>query len=497
MSQLGALLGLRWRMIRSARLRWLIRGIGLVLAYLLWEMAHSSHLLTTPALETAVGLAPQAFLAFGVLAVVAPLTAGGGNELFPADQLVAYPVRPRTQFIGGLVLAPVNLVWVLQIFALVAVTSYLTLEGAALFGGLTTVLYIATLTVLGQSLAWVVVGMRQTRRGRRAVGVAAVAVVVTGFVVIRGGSGDALVDASPTRHVVTGVIAGAQADLSVWVATNAVLLALLVAGLAMGFRTCAWALRRPGDAGALREARPVGRRLMRGGPLRQLISVDRASVWRAPALRRGGIVLAVMPGLVAAGAAVPWESLIVMPGLVAAGAGLLFGVNAFCLDGSGALWLASMPHDPKLVARAKTVVLAETVLAAVAIAALAGSLRSEGSPTTTELVAIAASGLCATAYVVASCLSMSIKHPHRADLRGPRDQVSPPGALTLASVRLALPAAFIGACFTGVAASDVWWAPLAFGAFVMGACVAWTGYSLTRYDKPLVRARIVQVVAAG
>lgn len=497
LSQLGALLSLRWRMIRSRRVRWVIRGAGLLLLYLLVVVARSSGVLERAALETAVKLAPQAFLGFGVLAVIAPLTAGGGNELFPADQLVAYPVRARTQFVGGLLLAPVNLVWVLQIFALVAETAFLTRGGDAWLGAATTTLFVAALTVLGQALAWTVVGLRQTRNGRRLVGSLGAAVLVTGFLVVRSGAGNAVIDASPTRTVVSGVVAGAHEQLGRWALTTAGLLLILLVGLAVGWRTCGWALRRPGDAGAVREARPVRRRLERGGELRELVAVDRASVWRAPALRRGGIVLAVMPGLVAAGAAVPWQSLVVMPGLVAAGAGLLFGVNAFCLDGSGALWLASLPHDPALVARAKVIVLTETVLAAVVVAAAAGSLRSAGVPSAAVLSAIVASGVSCTALVVATAMAMAVRSPHRADLRGPRDAVAPPGALALASARLALPAGLVGIAFEGTAGSGAWWGPVLLAIPVLVGCWAWLRRSLNGYANPTVRARIVQVVSSG
>lgn len=496
-AQVRALLGLRWQMVRSPSTRLVIRLAALLLVYLLVLAARSAGLYEKAALETAVKLAPQAFLGFGVLAVVAPLTAGGGNELFPPDQLVAYPIRARTHFLGGLLLAPVNLVWVLQIFALVAETAYLTAGGDAVLGAATTMAFILALTVTGQALAWTVAGLRQTRGGRRVVLGLGVAVLLAALVVVRTDSLNTLLDHAPTRVVVDGVLAGAHERWGEWATITSVLLVLLLAGLAVGARACNWALRRPGDAGAVREARPVNRRPAQASALRELISVDRASVWRAPALRRGGLVLAVLPGVAAAGAALPWESIIVMPGLVAAGAGLLFGVNAFCLDGSGAVWLASLPHDPGLVIRAKTVVLTETVLAAVTVAAVAGSLRSPGSPTAAELGAIVAGGLSCTAFVVCSCLSMSVRHPHKADLRGPRDAVAPPGALALASLQLALPAGLIGLVFEGTASSGVWWLPVILGLLALAGAGSWARASWAAYDNPGRRAGIVQVVAAG
>ena len=496
-TQLRALLALRWQMARAPGLRFGILLAALLLGWLLTLAIGSADQLDAIQLATVIEVAPSAFLGFAVLAVVAPLTAGGGNEVVPPDQLAAFPVRPHTQFLGGLVLAPLNLVWVVQLLALAALTAYLTLDGHLPLGGLTTIAYVALLTVLGQSLAWLVVGARQTRLGRRLVGVSGAALLVTAFLVVRADHGGDIINASPTRTVVSGVVAGGNADLLRWSVTTLALLLGTAVAVTIGTRTCAWALRRPGDTGLHRHTEPVRRRPAKSSALRELVAVNRASVWRAPALRRGGLVLAVLPGVIAAGAALPWQSIIVMPGLVAAGAGLLFGVNAFCLDGSGAVWLASLPHDPALVARAKAIVLAETVLAAVAVAAVAGSLRSPGSPTAAELTAIVGAGLACSAVVVAGGLKMSVRHPHRADLRGPRDAVAPPGALAMASARLALPTAFVGIVIGSASSAGLWWWPPLLAAPVILLCVLSVMRSLRRYDDPFVRARIVQTVAAG
>jgi hypothetical protein len=496
-SQLRALLALRWQMARQPGLRF---GIVLGAVFLLWllgQVLGSGDALDAPTLGTAVELAPAAFLGFGVLALLAPLTAGGGNEVVPPDQLAAFPVRPATQFLGGLVLAPLNLVWVVQLLALAGLTAYLTLDGALWRGAITTVAYVLAITVLGQAAAWVVVGLRATRRGRRLVGAAGAGLLVTAVVVVRAGRGDDVLAASPTRSVVRGVIAGGEGDWLRWGVTTGALLLVVAGALALGGSACAWALRRPGDAGLSRSTRTVRRRSGRRTAFGELVAVDRASVWRAPALRRGGLVLAVLPGLFAAGAAVPWESLIVLPGLVAAGAGLLFGVNAFCLDGSGSVWLASLPHDPRAALRAKAWVLSETVLAAVVLAALAGSLRSPGTPTAAQLTAIVASGLACTAVVVAGGLASSVRRPHRADLRGPRDAVAPPGALALASVRLALPTALVGVVLGSAAQTGVAWLPVVLAVPVLLLAGLSLRRTAERWGDPAARARVVGAVAAG
>ena len=494
-AQLRALLALRWQMVRTPGVRLSIVLAGIMTLWLLSVVARSSAALEPAALTAALALAPAAFLGFGVLAVAAPLSSGGGNELVPPDQLVGFPVRPTTQFLGGLALAPLNLVWVVQLLALTAETAYLTIGTSLLRGALTTAAYVLCATALGQAVAWVVSGLRQTRGGRRTVGGLVLLLAVTAVVVVRAGRGRDLLEHSPTRAVVTAI--SRSTDTGRWALTTGLLMALGAVGLLGGAHACAWALRRPGDLGSLRHTRPVRRRPAPGSALRALVCVDRASVWRAPALRRGGLVLLVLPGIAASGAAVPWSTLVVLPGLVAAGAGLLFGVNAFCLDASGAVWLASLPHPPALVARAKTLVLTETVLAAVTVAAVTGSLRSPGSPTAAELTAIVSSGLACTAVVVAICLRSSVRRPHRADLGGPRDAVAPPGALCFASVVLAAPAAAVGMVLESASTTGyAWLPPLLALPMIVGAGLV-VKASLQRYDQPLVRSRVVQVVSAG
>jgi hypothetical protein len=494
LAQLRALAWLRWQMVRSPGARFAICLAPLLLVWMVQGVVASATALTQPALVAALELAPAAFLGFGVLAVVAPLTAGGGNEIVPSSQLVAFPVRPRTYFLGGLLLAPMNLVWVVQLLVLAAETSYLTLDGHRLAGAVTTTAFVVCLTIGGQAIAWTVVGLRQTRTGRRLVGALAGTLLLAAVIIVRAGLGDAFLAGSPTHTVVRAIQAGPGAR---WLATTAGLVVLSAAGLVLGARACGWALTRPADSTTTGASVLVRRRPARATALAELVAVDRASVWRASALRRGGLVLAVLPGLAAVGAAVPWQSLVVLPGLVAAGSGLLFGVNAFCLDGSGAVWLASLPHDPRLVARAKLRVLVETVAAAIAVVLVAGSLRSPGYPTGAQITGILSSAVACGAVVVATCMALSVRRPHRADLNGPRDAVAPPGALALASARLALPAGFIGLVLEGASQSDEWWLPPVVAAPIVAVALLWLARSLSRYGSPLVRSRIVQTVSAG
>ncbi|MGB8649196.1 MAG: hypothetical protein WCD35_00905 [Mycobacteriales bacterium] len=496
--QVRALVALRWRLVRSRAIR---LGLLLLLALvplLGWLMVVARTGVDPAALVAALHTTPAAFLGFGALAVIAPLTAGGGNELVPSDQLVAYPIRPATLFLSSLVLAPVNLVWVIQLLVLTAETGFLTLGTPSLArGAVTTVLYVVACTGLGQAVAWTTVGLRRTQRGRHLLRAALAVLAVTVLTVVRTGHGNDVVRSSFAPAVVHAVTAGGDGDLAGWLPVTITLALVALGSLVAGGRACRWSLRRPGDRGSQPSSRPVRRRQTPRTPLAALVAVDRASVWRAPALRRGALVLAVLPGLAAAGIGLPWKSLVFLPGLVAAGAGLLFGFNAFCLDASGAVWVASLPHPPGLVIRAKARVTAEVVLVGVLLVAGMGSVRALGTPTPTELVALVASAITCCALVVALCLSAAVRRPYRADLNGPRDSVAPPGALVLASTRLAMPAAVVGLLLEGTSEGPHWWLPLAVAAPIAGLSAAWIAASMRKYDDPLRRSRIVQVVSAG
>lgn len=495
-AQLRALLLLRWRMVRSPGVRLGLGSAGLLVVYLAWSAARSAAFLEPAALESAVQLAPAAFLGFAVLAFIAPLTAGGGSEVVPPDQLVAFPVRTSTRFLGGLTLAPLNLVWAVQLVTLTAETAYVARQGNAGRAALTAASYVACVTVMGQTLAWLVTGVRQKRRGRQGVAAVALVLLATAVAELRAGAGHALLAHSPTRAVVRAV-AARPGEQGRWATTTAVLLLLTVVSLWAGLRLCGWALRRPADVHHGGESTRVRRRGTRGSAWGELVALNRASAWRAPALRRAALVLAVLPALAVAGTRVPWQSLTVLPGLVAAGAGLLFGVNAFALDASGALWLASLPHDPLLIAKAKARVLAETILVAVLLVLLAGALRNRDTPTASELLSILCSALVCTAVVVAIGMSSSVRRPHHALLSGPRDSIAPPGAMAMASVRISVPAAVLGLLFEAAARAGHVWVPPLLAVPLLALAAGSLRRSLRRYAHPELRARIVAVVSAG
>ncbi|MDQ1669044.1 MAG: hypothetical protein QOE40_1105 [Actinomycetota bacterium] len=496
--QLRHLLLLRWHMVRCPRAR---RGF-LALAALIPLLS---------AAAVAVGLlaprsrgfdllllAPTAYLSVAVLAVLAPLVVGGGNELFPPEQLTAYPVTARTHYAASLALTPLNLAWTTQLIALLGLTSYVSGGGPrVVLACIVCLSYIAMVTVCGQALAWFVVGLRQRPGGRTATWALAAVIASGGLAVLLTDRTTTLLDASPTTWVVIGAADGAAGDYSGWTTVTVTLVAATIAAFFLGRRACAWTLRQPGRGHGDSEARAVRRRRPATGLLREQLAVDRASVWRSPSLRRGLLVLGILPGGVAAVAGLEWSSLVLLPGLVAAGAGLLFGVNAFCLDGSGAVWLASLPADPRIVFRAKTRIVAEVCAVAVVLTVLAGSTRAGSLPTAAEAAALGCCALVTIARVVATCMQLSLTRPHRADLRGPRDTPAPPGVMAAYSLRLAASTTLLAVLFSVTAKSDEWRLPLLAALPLLLLSARRVVASDRAWQQAETRAHVVTAVATG
>ena len=230
---------------------------------------------------------------------------------------------------------------------------------------------------------------------------------------------------------------------------------------------------------------------------RQLRTIDRASVWRAPALRRGVLVMGVLPGAATAAARVEWSALALTGGLVTAGAGLLFGVNAFCLDGGGALWLSSSPLAPREQLLAKAVVLAEVCLACSVIAVVAGAVRARGDLAAIDVVTVVCNVIACTAVVVATCVKSSVLRPHRAEMRSTRATPAPPGAMAAQSARLATQTTFVGLAVTGVALTGDSAAPLLLTAAIVLLAARSVHRIVLRYSDPSIRSKVAITVASG
>lgn len=497
--QVRTLIALRWRMVRSTRAR---RGF-IALAALIPVLCLGAALAgaMAPRRDLAFDvllLAPSAYLSVAVLTLLAPLIAGGGQELFPSEQLDAYPVTARTQFLASLVLTPLNIAWTAQLIGLVGLTTFVAEPGPGLaLSVLTCLVFFAATTFAGLALAWLVMGLRQRAWGRLASWATGAALAVAAAGTALGGHTSAVLDAAPTTRVVVAAVDGGSGDYRGWATVTWTLLVAAWIAYRLGLRACTWSLRQPTRSGGASEIRSVRRRGQAPSALRAHLAVDRASVWRSSSLRRGLLVLGIGPGSVAALAGLDWPSLVMLPGLVAAGAGLLFGVNAFCLDGTGALWLASLPADERVLFRAKAQVVAEVCAVAVVLTLVAGASRAGRPPTAAEAVALVGCALVSVSRVVATCMRLSLERPHRALLLGTRDTPAPPGAMAAYSVRLAVSTTLVGVLFSTASHAGDWRVPAALVVpFVLFSARRLLG-SRRLWMDPALRSRVVATVSSG
>jgi hypothetical protein len=278
----------------------------------------------------------------------------------------------------------------------------------------------------------------------------------------------------------------------------AILVVITLIGYLVAVRLASWALRRPGDLGVDGpSARPLRRRPRPRTEFAALVRVDRASVWRSPPLRRGLLVLALLPVVAAVVASLPWSSIALLPPLVSSGAALLFGVNALSLDGSGAIWVATLPHDPALVLRSKARVVTEVVGGSVLLVLVGSAVRASAAPDLQDLLCAVGAAVSCVAVVVTTCLRLSVTRPHRADLRSARDTPAPPGTMAVYSARLAAVTTLIGLVFSVSTFGGSPAVPVLVTVSLL--CVAARSWVRTEriWAQPERRARVVAVVSSG
>jgi hypothetical protein len=354
------------------------------------------------------------------------------------------------------------------------------------------VLWILFSTAVGQVLAWSVEAVRRgpfgiaiTRSLMVVLGLAAGAVQVTGHT-------SSLLDRVPTLWF---LVSGLEGWSWRWALAVGVLALATLVAIAIGAVPAHWAARRmPRDETRMEtnqyQPRPAPRTV-----LGILVRTDRGSVWRSVPMRRGIMVLALGPGIVALFGDLKWEQMVILPGLVASGGALLFGVNAWCLDGRGALWRENLPASPTTLFDARAWVLTEFLGVASVITVLIGALRA-GIPNSQQLAALVCTLLVVTMQVVGASLRWSLKTPYPVDLRSARATPAPPVAMVGYSARLATSTTVTGMVFMGCAHVPDWRLSL----LVAMPCALWSATRLVRarnrWEDPVVRARVVSTVAA-
>jgi hypothetical protein len=493
---LGALVrfrfaGLRGRARRAVPIALGVIGVITVLAAVVPAFVPEQHL----SRHSVLVLLPSALVSVLVVSIVSAAATGGGRELLPRDQAAAFPVSPTTDHLGALLMAPLNIAWLLQSWVILAATSYGVGARATLVPALLPVLlWMPAATALAQALAWTVEWVRRGTHGVVVVrGLAGLLVLAAAAVVVTGRL-PWLLDRSPTIRIARGVVAGAGGHWRPWLAVVVVLLLVTTLAVIGGARVAGAVSGRPARDELRVESAGRAARPHPASDLVALVRTDRAGIWRSVPMRRGMVVLTLMPGLVAVGGSLTWDVLGIFPGLVASGGALLFGVNAWCLDGRGALWRDSLPVSPRLVFASRALVLIEVLLAATVATLVLASLRA-GLPTLSQVVAVLSAAVVVTVQVVGTVLRWSVRSPYAVDLRSARATPAPPLVMVGYSARLALATTVTGLLFNTLARAPWTWSLLLAIPFL-----AWSGVRLHRtaaaWSDPGTRSRVIATVAS-
>lgn len=452
----------------------------------------------SPTLARAVGAIQgnlgAALAGFLLLAIGAAMGSGGGRELLSRSEVAIHPVSPVTEHLGALLLAPLNLAWLVQVWGLLAITALITPTGRLLGAQLVVLAWVLAATALGQAAGWAVEGVRRTTHGVVVVRVASGVVVVALAGLHLAGALGPVVRSLPTTWVAE------TAQTGDWPLAVLVLLVVAVVGVAVGAAPAASALGLPPREelrvqSGVHEARHAPEPRW-GSPDRALLRrLDRGSVWRSVGMRRGLLVLGVGPGLVALVAGLDWSSVMLLPGLTASGAALLFGVNTWCLDGKGMVWRETLPVSAADVFDVRALVIAECMALVSGVTVVLALLRN-GLPPLVVGASVLAWWLVVIVQVLAIVLTWSVRSPYSVDLSSPRATPAPHAAMAGYAGRLSLVTTLTGMVFTTVSVGPWPWLPLA----VAVPFLAWSTRRLLRarrrWVEPTERTRVVLTVAA-
>jgi len=470
-----------------------VGGIALVTALAAWLPAYLPE--GAGRRTDVISLLPSAMVGVVLVAVVSAAASGGGRELVARHQAVAFPVSPTTDHLGALLMAPLNIAWLLQSWTLLGATAYVAGTGPGLvLTQLTVVAWLVAATALAQVVGWALEWLRRGPHGAWAARGVAVAAGAAGAYLVATDRLVPLLQRSPTVHVVVAALQARSGPTVSWWAALGSLLALALVAVVLGAMVAAAVARRPERDELRLESSTHPPRRRPSSDLGAVLRADRAGIWRSVPFRRGLAVLAVMPGLVAIAGNLQWATLTILPGLVASGGALLFGVNAWCIDGRGALWRDSLPADPRLALLSRGLVLGELLVVAslgtVAMAALRAGVPSSG-----ELAAVAATTVVVVLQVVSASLRWSVRRPFPVDLRSARATPAPPLVMVGYSARLALATTSVGICFSVLARVPWGWSPLV--ALPMALFSLWRlARTAGVWADPQARCRVVATVAS-
>lgn len=456
-------------------------------------------------------LLPASLVLVAVGIVVAAIASGGGRELVPRQQLVAYPVTPMAEHLTMLAMTPANLAWWIQSLGLFLVAGVATAVrvpegGSAVLPGLMMfalcAAWLAAATTLAQWLAWVLDVARLLPGG---VWIVRAGMLLAVLVAVRSMNATTLtkvLDWQPPRTLTDRALLVVEGQWLAGAVIVTVLVAVSVLAVIVGSWTYSVVARRPARAqvsGETRMVRSAGLPEVAAfaSDVRAWRRQDWALMRRSLPVRRGLLVLGVVPALGGALSRTGINDLPLMTAVVSAASTLVLGVNAFALDAEGAPWRESLPVEPRVWLTARGWVIAETAVAMSIVATAASASGARGQVSLAAVLACLMAVPTMTAQVVARSLRWSVHRPSRAELRTSRDSPTGPGRLVLYSIQLMGATMFVGVLLGAAARSGHWWAPVIVCLPSLVLSARRIRLTAQAFDSPDIRAAMVQAVSRG
>lgn len=446
------LLRLRWRMVRTTKNRLLLIVGFVAFLFMLWATSNTGSLIRNFAEEglgTAagtyavnyiialergeLGLIGAAALGAALLAAIFGPFTGGTTTLFHEDDLSGLHPSRLHRYFDSLITTAVSSVGFLQLVALTAIGSLLTINGGRAEGILITWSIWPVLVLLTAAEEWAVELVHRTFGARtRKMLFSALLALVAVAITLDPNNGKTVFGVGD--FFVAAVEGAAARDLGAVAVTAAVVVALSAVFLTLGLIACRAALAKPIGVDKVRLDR---RRLIpqSSNPHIALQQMLIAQALRTSAIRRPLITILALglPSTLLLDAETVVSIFVVALPLTV---GLSMGVNIFGVIGPGMSWMASQPNLLRRLLAQVIIVQAIIITGLFLLVWTPATILGKVDPG--YLAAVAAATYVSGIFTIRSGTHKSINRPFLARLIHRGDMIAPPLTTIGYTLRLAL-----------------------------------------------------------
>jgi hypothetical protein len=502
------LLAMRWRNLRNPLSKWGILAGILFLGFIMLvsiNLGYAVRIMALQGNETASGIFALSWILSlqrneigevgaitlgGALAaaIFAPFTGSSTLTLAPVEDLQGLRLSRLHRFFDSFLINCISGIGILQLAALTAITSVLSLDGfrgpALIVTWMVWIFIIALTTTIGWILEWSLRRWGKAARWRAAFFLLAGIGVALALDPYRGrtlfGIGDLY--ASMMKSAGSGTLVG-------FVVPMLIMIAIILVTMFLGLLATREALNLP--APVLQRVKERKYKKFKNNPEDITTKIVLNSVWRTPEARRPilSVVAIGIPALMIVSLSENIEAAIMLA--VPLAVSLSCGVNVFGILGGGMSWLGTQPRIVKIIPSIAGALQVLTTLFLVVILWTASFISGNTDPETGARLLVG--GIVAATLSTIISLDLSIRHPIRARLSGRGDALIPPLAALNYLVRL-----LIFACLPAALAAS---AQPEMQLPIVLICIILYVFAIKvltdRFSNPVVRSKIIAEVSAN